>query len=135
MLRKILHGLVEQQSEFTFAVARHHLVTACQRLQKAGYRHLSLVTAVDWQDRWEVVYHLVDYGKSHVVTLRVTTPYHDPRVPSVTSIWPGAGWHERETYDLMGIHFEGNVDLRRILLPQDYDEHPLRKEVLHGNRS
>lgn len=119
----------------TFVIERTKIVPACAALKDAGYEHLSLITAIDWQDRWEVLYHLVRFGTRDIVTLRVTLPYDSPEVPSVSSVWPGAVWHERETYDLMGIRFIGNPDLRRILLPEEYEGFPLRKEVRFGNRS
>ena len=129
-----LGALATRRGE-SFIVRRHDIVEACRRMRDAGWEHLMLITAVDWRDRWEVLYHLVKHGERRIVCLRVDLHYQDPTIPSVTGVWPGAGWHERETFDLMGIVFEGNPDLRRILLPQDYEGHPLRKEVLYGNRS
>ncbi len=118
-----------------FAVDRKRIVDACAALHRAGFAHLCLITGIDWRDRWEVVYHLVRLEEPEPVVLRVALPYGEARIPSVASVWPGAVWHERETYDLLGIVFEGSPDPRRILLPQDYEGFPLRKEVLYGNRS
>lgn len=132
----ILEGIARKRlSRNEFLVNRPEIKNACRALFDSGWQHLSLITGIDWQDRWEVLYHIAKTGSKEVVVLRVTLPYHDPHLQSVTSIWKGAGWHERETYDLLGIVFEGNPDLRRILLPEHYEGHPLRKEVLHGNRS
>jgi NADH-quinone oxidoreductase subunit C len=75
-----------------------------------------------------VVYHLSSMSKRHKITLKVEVPAADPRLPSVASVWPGAGWHEREAFDMLGIVFTGHPDLRRILLPEDYPGHPLRKD-------
>ncbi len=124
-----------RQEDGTYVVDRKHLVGVCLRAKRQGYVHLSLITAVDWQDRWEVVYHLVRFGRRDVLTLRVLLPYREPWLPSLTGVWPAADWHERETYDLMGIRFLGHPDLRRILLPTEFEGFPLRKEVKHGNRS
>lgn len=78
----------------------------------------------------EVVYHLFSYGQGHGVVLHVALPAEDARVASVADVWPAAEWHERETYDLMGIVFEHHPDLRRILLPDDWAGHPLRKNYV-----
>jgi NADH-quinone oxidoreductase subunit C len=133
---KILEGIfLKQKDENTFTIERAKIVDACSALHKGGFEHLTLITAIDWKKSWEVVYHIAKYGRKELVVLRVTLPYQSPRIPSITSVWPGAGWHERESFDLMGIIFEGNKDLRRILLPNDFEGHPLRKEVKYGNTS
>ena len=76
----------------------------------------------------EVVYHLCSVVHEHRLVLRVRVPREAPEVPSVASIWPAANWHEREAYDLLGLRFAGHPDLRRILLPDDWEGHPLRKD-------
>lgn len=86
-----------------------------------------------------VVYNLHSMKHNHKITIRVDVPRDNPTVPSVEKIWRTADWHEREAYDLMGIHFEGHRDLRRILCPDDWEGHPLRKdyvvqEYYHGIR-
>jgi len=97
--------------------------------------HLADLTAVDFSRypgdtglRFEVVYNLISTVHRHRIRLKVRVPEEDPRIDSVSSIWQTANWHERETYDLMGIKFDGHPDLRRILLPEDWEGHPLRKE-------
>jgi len=75
-----------------------------------------------------VVYNLYSMTKRHKITIKVELPAEKPEVGSVALIWPSAGWHEREAYDLFGIVFTGHPDLRRILLPEDYPGHPLRKD-------
>lgn len=84
-----------------------------------------------------VVYNLFSMTKRQKITLKVEVSKDQPEVPSVVSVWPSANWHEREAYDLMGVVFSGHPDLRRILLPEDYPGHPLRKdfkvpEFYHG---
>ena len=98
-----------------------------------GFDLLTDVTAIDWsQDvspRFTVVYHL--YSSSKFVYVRVASNCPsdtEPSVPSVVSLWAGANWHERETYDMFGIKFEGHPDLRRILMWDEYPHFPLRKE-------
>jgi len=97
--------------------------------------HLADVTAVDFSrypgdsgDRFEVVYNMISTVHRHRIRLKVRLAESDPRIDSVSSIWHTADWHERETFDLMGITFTGHPDLRRILLTEDWVGHPLRKE-------
>ena len=97
--------------------------------------HLADLTAVDYSTypgdagpRFEVVYNLISTEFRHRIRLKVRVPEEDPRVDTVSLIWQTANWHERETFDLMGIKFDGHPDLRRILLPEDWEGHPLRKE-------
>ena len=87
------------------------------------------VTAIDWLDHFEVAAHLYTIGKKHGVCIKLRTTSHDePKAPSLTPIWSAANWHERETYDMFGIVFEGHPALRRILLPSDWEGFPLRKD-------
>ncbi len=97
--------------------------------------HLADLTAVDYSTypgdtglRFEIVYNMISTEYHHRIRLKVRVPEDDPRIDSVTSVWNTANWHERETYDLMGVRFDGHPDLRRILLPEDWEGHPLRKE-------
>jgi NADH-quinone oxidoreductase subunit C len=97
--------------------------------------HLADLTAVDYSKypgdtgpRFEVVYNLISTSYRHRIRIKARVPEEDPRIDSVCSIWQTANWHERETFDLMGVKFDGHPDLRRILLPEDWEGHPLRKE-------
>ncbi len=76
----------------------------------------------------EVIYHVRSLRHRALVALKVHLSLEDPRVSSVASIWPAADWHERETYDMVGVVFEGHPNLKRILLPQDWEGFPLRKD-------
>ena len=78
--------------------------------------------------RFMVVYHLYSYQGQCRVRVKVPVHENDLSIPSVTALWQGANWLERETYDMFGINFEGHPDLRRILMPDDYEGHPLRKD-------
>ena len=91
---------------------------------------LHCLSAVDYpkENKLEVVYHLFSMKHRHWLVLKVELPREGPRVPSVERIWPTANWHERETYDLFGVTFEGHSDPRRIFLPEDWEGHPLRKD-------
>jgi NADH-quinone oxidoreductase subunit C len=97
-----------------------------------AFDNLMCLSAVDYPKetppRFEVVYHLLSYKHSHTHVLKVHLPREEPRVSSVESVWSVADWHEREAYDLFGIIFEGHGDLRRILLPDDWQGYPLRKD-------
>ncbi len=93
-----------------------------------AFDFLSAIAGVDKGDEFEVVYIIHSYLRNHSFAIKTRVPRSGPRVPSVCDLWAAANWHERETYDLMGIIFEGHPDLRRILLPQDWEGHPLRKD-------
>ncbi|OGP59738.1 MAG: hypothetical protein A2V67_03025 [Deltaproteobacteria bacterium RBG_13_61_14] len=115
-----------------------HLVVEAGRLQEVcaflrespelKFDFLSAVAGVDLGEQLQAVYLLYSYAHHHAFTLKVNAPRDNPVVPTVSGIWPAADWHERETFDLMGIRFSGHPDLRRILLPEDWVGHPLRKD-------
>ena len=88
------------------------------------------VTAVDWKDRFEMVYHLFSPVHMHWLTVKVTLPHDAPVVPSATAVFPGVEFEEREVYDLMGIVFTGHPDLRRVFHMDDFVGHPLRKDFV-----
>lgn len=96
------------------------------------FDNLMCLSAVDYPKetppRFEVVYHLFSYRHEHTFVLKTHVPRDTPRLRSVEAVWPVANWHEREAYDLMGIVFDGHSDLRRILLPDDWQGHPLRRD-------
>ena len=126
---------VEFRGEQTIVLLLEHLVAACAYLQKdLRYTFLSSVTAVDWLERiprYDVVYHLLSIPNQSELRLKVRVGQRredHPSVPTVTGIWPGANWYEREVYDLFGITFSGHPDLRRILMPIDWTTHPLRTD-------
>ncbi len=94
------------------------------------FKSLMCLSGVDYGDRLGVAYHVHSLTHRHRFCIKVDLP-REPgaaRLPSVTEVWPAANWHEREAYDLVGIVFEGHPDLRRILLPDDWQGHPLRKD-------
>jgi len=95
------------------------------------FNRLSSVTAVDRhpaEPRFEVVYHLHSVERNERVRLKCRVRGEDPVIDSVTSVWPGADWYEREVFDLFGIRFLDHPDLRRIMMPDDWEGHPLRKD-------
>lgn len=105
--------------------------------KEAGFEVCSDVTAVDWMrqrpERFEVVANLI--SMQHKARLRMITSVgrHEPSVASLTPVWPGAGFAEREVFDMFGIEFEGHPDLTRILMPDDWEGHPLRKDFGVGS--
>lgn len=106
---------------------------------RTGFEKLADLTCIDYlnfpdaEDRFGVIYNLLSHTHGHRLWVKVFVNDPDPEVPSVTSIWNGANWPEREVHDLFGIRFSGHPDLRRILLPEDFEDHPLRKDYpLHG---
>ncbi len=118
----------------TFQVAAGEVVEVCRWLRdnpEFDLSFLEFVSAIDWPDRFEVVYQLTSVARQHSLTLKVPIPKTDPRVPSVVDVWRGADWHERETYDLFGIVFDGHPDLRRIMMSEDWKGHPLRKDYVY----
>ena len=129
------HEVVEALGETTITVARENIVAACEFLKQAPgleFNFLADLCGVDRgpeeEPRFEVNYHLFSTTKHHRVRLKVLLNEDDAIVPTVTGVWRTANWHERETYDLFGVIFDGHPDLRRILLPDDWQGHALRKD-------
>jgi NADH-quinone oxidoreductase subunit C len=126
--------VIDFGGETTVVVPREHLRRACEFLvADPGMRFAFLadITAVDKfpiEPRFELNYHLVSLERRARLRLKVRLSSHDPVVPSVVPVWPTANWHEREAFDLMGIRFEGHPDLTRILMPDDWEGYPLRKD-------
>lgn len=106
------------------------IVPVCEKLHSLGFDYLADVFATDRQDRIEVVYRLTALERNEKLVLRIDLDRDKPEVDSVTSIWKGANFPEREAYDLLGVVFKGHPDLRRILLPEDWEGHPLRKDYV-----
>jgi NADH:ubiquinone oxidoreductase subunit C len=95
---------------------------------KEGFDHCSLVVAIDHMDRIEVKHLLFGYGHHITIETSANCSRLDPEMPSAALLWRGANWLEREQFDLMGVKFAGHPDLRRVLLPDDWIGHPLRKD-------
>ena len=87
--------------------------------------------AVTREQHFEVIWHLRSIRHRSLIAVKARLPYADPTVDSVADLWPAADWHERETFDLLGIVFKGHPNLRRILLPDDWEGHPLRKDYAY----
>ncbi|MFH0800402.1 MAG: NADH-quinone oxidoreductase subunit C [Pseudomonadota bacterium] len=109
-------------------VASEKLFEACLKLRRDGFNCLSCLTGTDRGDHLEVVYHLFSYARKETRVLKAKISKESPEIQSVSPIWPSADWMERETYDLVGIKFTGHPNLKRILNPDDWAGHPLRKD-------
>ncbi len=155
-------GAATHRGETTLTIRPEDLVGVARLLRddaQLAYRHLSNVTSVDWSEypghagpaRFTTVYQLFSPTTAQRISLKVPALAREKvtaatqssisnlqsavSVPSLTSLWPGADWPEREVYDLMGIRFEGHPDLRRIMMPHDWPNHPLRKDVPRGGET
>ena len=124
----------EAMRDFSLYVPASNLVEVCTFLRddpELDFAMLSWIAGVDYlprDPRFEVVYGLLSLSRNARVNLKVTLPEENPRVQSVTGVWPTADWHERETFDFYGIQFLGHPNLTRILLPEDWVGWPLRKD-------
>jgi NADH-quinone oxidoreductase subunit C len=119
------------RNELTITVARENIIAAAQAVQRAGYNFLEDVTAVDWypsEPRFQIVYHILSISLKQRVRLIVRLDGDDAALDSITPIWPSANFYEREIFDLFGVHFGGHPNLRRIMMPEDWKGHPLRKD-------
>jgi NADH-quinone oxidoreductase subunit C len=119
------------RGELTLTVDSEEIVPALRALQAGGYNFFEDMTAVDWYPsipRFQLSYHLLSHALKDRVRLRAMLDEADPSVESITTIWAGANYYEREVFDLFGIRFEGHPNLRRILMPDDWKGFPLRKD-------
>ena len=124
------------KDERTFSIEKDSIVDVCRFLrddEELAFNFLSDLcgvdtTSLDKTNSFEVVYHLYSIKRNHRVRLKVTIPASKPTIKSVTSVWETANWHEREAYDMFGITFEEHPNLTRILTPDGFEGHPLRKD-------
>lgn len=137
-LRHRFPEAMEVRGETTVIVSRGDFVDAIEYLRFEGdlrFGFLSDITATDWPDldpRFWLVYHLLSMEHRQRVRLKVGLPASSPSIPSLTPLFPGANWPEREVYDFFGIVFDGHPDLRRIQMPEDWEGYPLRKDESMG---
>jgi NADH-quinone oxidoreductase subunit C len=125
------------RGETTIIIDKKRVRETCRHLKNNfGFKFIADITAVDYlgvkTTRFEVVYHVhrfgPDFDDNIRIRLKAELPEEEPRIDSVVPVWSGANWLEREVYDMFGIEFLGHPDLRRILMPEDYEPHPLRKD-------
>ncbi len=131
---KAIAEVIEFRGETTVVVPREHLRAVagfCRDDESLNFNLLTDATSVDrfpLEPRFEVNYHLVSIPLRQRLRLKVRLAGSDPALDSLVPVWPGANWLEREIFDLMGIQFTGHPDFRRILLPDDWEGHPLRRD-------
>lgn len=116
-------------------VTPENLIPALQLLKDEGFTYYCFTTAVDrlpQEPRFELVYTLRDLGRGRILRIRCQLPGESPALPSATAVFVAANWDEREIWDLFGIRFDGHPDLTRILLPDDWVGHPLRRDYPVG---
>lgn len=120
-------------------IAPEKIAPVCRfLLETQGFERICGVTAIDrypLEPRFEVVYFVHSISHNIRLRLKVALPGSDPALESITPVWPGANWYEREVFDLFGIRFEGHPDLKRIMMPESWEGHPLRRDFpTHGHR-
>jgi NADH-quinone oxidoreductase subunit C len=126
-----LSDLRWDRDELTLTIAPEEIIGAGRAVQLAGYNFLEDVTAVDWypvSPRFQVSYHILSHSLRERIRLRVLVEDESPSVDSITPVWPSANYYEREVFDLFGVRFDGHPNLRRIMMPEDWQGHPLRKD-------
>ena len=128
-------GLKDDVFDPFLMVEPRAIVEACRFLRdepELKFEILSDLTVVDFpkEEKLQVVYHLYSYTFRHPIVLKVDLPREEPRISTLEGVWKAANWFEREAFDLFGVVFEGHGDLRRILLPEDWIGHPLRKDYV-----
>jgi NADH-quinone oxidoreductase subunit C len=116
-------------------VDRGVLYSLCEVLKnELSFEHVSCSCGVDREDKFQVVHHISSYTNRVVIEITVDLPHDAPEVDSITPLWGGANWHERETYDMFGIVFKNHPRLERILTPEGTDFFPFRKDFQFGRR-
>jgi NADH-quinone oxidoreductase subunit C len=129
-----IEGAKFDRDEMSIYLERSSIREACVLLRDdpdCSFNFLADVTAVDWfpsEPRFEVIYHLLSIPKRERVRLKVRLESTSSTIDSVTSVWPAANYFEREIFDLFGVRFAGHPYLRRLLMPEDWEGHPLRKD-------
>ena len=124
----------EFRGELTVVVPKDRIVEVCRFLKEDGELAFDLLAdlcGIDMytpENRFGVIYNLYSLKNCHRIRLKIFTSEENPNVPSVTGIWATADWHERETFDMFGIIFEGHPDLRRMFMPEEFEHNPLRKD-------
>jgi NADH-quinone oxidoreductase subunit C len=119
------------RGELTLKIARQHIRATALLVQKSGYNFLEDVTCVDYypvEPRFQVIYHILSHGLKSRLRLAVPVDSIDLEIDSITPVWPSADFYEREVFDLFGIRFAGHPNLRRIMMPDEWQGYPLRKD-------
>jgi NADH-quinone oxidoreductase subunit C len=129
-----IEGTKFDRNELTIWIKRDSILEACRFLRdhsQLKFNMLTDLTGLDWfpsEPRFEVVYHLLSIPRKTRLRLKVKLAGNDTRISSVISVWPSCNFYEREVFDLFGIQFEGHPYMKRIMMPEDWEGHPLRKD-------
>ncbi len=124
----------EFRGELTIVIPKEQIVEVCKFLKEDTelcFNLLADLCGIDMNtpsERFGVIYNLYSFTYKHRIRLKTFTEEENPKVPTVTEVWGTANWHERETFDMFGIIFEGHPDMRRIYLPDEFEYYPLRKD-------
>jgi NADH-quinone oxidoreductase subunit C len=119
------------RNELTVTVAPETIMAAARAVKGVGYNFLEDVTAVDWypsEPRFQITYHILSHPLKSRVRLIALLSGDSPSIHSIVPVWPSANFYEREVFDLFGVHFGGHTNLKRIMMPEDWQGHPLRKD-------
>ena len=126
------------RAELTLDIDPARIVEICRFLKQDQYARLATVTCVDWhpmEPRFEVVYHLHSIARNERLRLKCKVGAGKPEIDSVYQVWKGADWYEREVFDLFGVTFRNHPNMTRIMMPEDWQGHPLRKDYpVHGHK-
>jgi len=129
---KSIQGAMFDRDELSIYVARENIRDACAQLKSQGLTdYMSDLTCADYyprEPRFEMAYHLLSIARKERARLKVKISGDDPVLESITAVWPSANFFEREVFDLFGIRFLGHPYMRRIMMPEDWEGHPLRKD-------
>ena len=130
-LRELVTDAKFDRNELTLEVAPENVTAAAEALKAAGYNFLEDLTAVDWypsEPRFQITYAILSHRLKERVRLIARVHGDSPAINTMTSIWPSANFYEREVFDLFGVHFGGHPNMTRIMMPVDWQGHPLRKD-------
>ena len=126
--------ITEFRDELTVSLPKNNIVDVCKFLKTDPELEFIMcgdITAIDWsrrKDRFTVVYNIFSFKNSSRLRLKANIEETESKIDTLSSVWESANWHERETFDMYGIEFNGHPDLRRMYLPEDFEYHPLRKD-------
>ena len=137
-LKEKFGGIISEANEFrgelTVVVPKENIVEVCKFLKEdkeLDFNMLADLCGIDMatsEKRFGVVYNIYSLSNKHRIRLKTFTEENEINAPTVTGVWETANWHERETYDMFGIIFDGHPDLRRVYMPEEFEYHPLRKD-------
>ncbi|WP_457555662.1 NADH-quinone oxidoreductase subunit D [Candidatus Pyrohabitans sp.] len=125
---KILQARLLRPRRLQVRIKGEDLYPVAEFLKGAGFDHLSCISGVDYQEHMEAVYHLWSYSRRELIQINAELPRDNPEIASLVPLYRAADWHEREAYDMLGIVFKGHPNLKRMLLPETFEGHPLRKD-------